>query len=373
MQKKAILLGCSMFAFLISPFSSFAQEQLRLSTEYFENMHTGWRSSGRTIEIKNQGNSRHLTSKIDLEWQSRADYFWLNATRAVVLAHGNEIIAERFSLPEGAIVGGNSMSKSVTALVVGQAICDGSIDSINDRADIYAPELAGTSWGDASIRELLMMSSGGYSTRLSMNGHPNVEMRSEMTLPIMGNRSKPFAEILPKYDVRFAQPGARFVYSNADTTALGLVLKGATGVETAELFGNVWEKVGAARSGSWLINSSGETVTYMGFAADPHDWIRLGLFLSERRKMDDCLGRYIKDATSIQIRYRTFNDHRDYGYQFWTNCGVSINAFCMVGALGQLVLINEDHDLVLYVHSVSSRWGGINHWSNLFYEVLRDL
>lgn len=358
---------------LIYPSVLLAQSDLTMGSRYFENLQTGWRTYAETTEVPMSTNIRILETEQQSEAQLRIFNYWLDPTRVVILAQGNKIIAERNLLPQDAIVGGNSMSKSVTSLAVGLALCRGDIIDINDEAQEYAPELYGTTWGASTVRQLLMMSSGAYPTRMSLNGHPNVDMQQEMTRPIMGNNSDELADILRRHDVGVFQSGTRFIYSNADTTALGLVLKGATGQETAVLFAEIWDEVGASDAGSWLLNSHGENITYMGFAANPYDWVRLGLFVSERMKEDDCFGDYLKDATSTQIDYQAFADNRNYGYQFWTNCGIGFDAFCMVGALGQFLLINSKKDVVLYVHSVNQRWGGINHWGTFFFESLADL
>lgn len=355
---------------LMAPASLYSQSQPSLGPRYFENLQTGWQTYSETIEVLSSVNVRQLTKMPQSEAQLNLNNYWVEPTRVVILARGSEIIAERNTLPDNAIIGGNSMSKSVTSLVVGQALCKGHIHDINDFAQTYAPELEGTSWGRSTVRQLLMMSSGAYTTQVSLNGHPNEAMLREMARPIMGNASEPLVDIMRRHDLGTFQAGTRFNYSNADTIALGLVLKGATGQETANLFSEIWGEVGASRAASWLTNVHGETMTYMGFAASPHDWVRLGLFIAERMEDDDCFGNYLKEATNTQIDYTAFADNRDYGYQFWTKCGVGNEAFCMVGALGQLVLINAEKDLVLYVHSVDPNWGGINHWGYFFYESL---
>ena len=121
----------------------------------------------------------------------------------------------------------------------------------------------------------------------------------------------------------------------------------------------------------WLKNNLNETMTYMGFAANPLDWILLGNYVIKNLKKDDCFGQYLKEASNTQVSINSFSDNRNYGYQIWTNCGVGSDAFCFVGALGQLLLIEPKNNLILYVHSVSKKWGGINHWNAYFYDALK--
>ena len=79
----------------------------------------------------------------------------------------------------------------------------------------------------------------------------------------------------------------------------------------------------------------------------------------------------MKEATKKQIDNPAFGDNREYGYHIWTGCGVGTNAFCFVGAFGQLLLIEPKTNLVLYVHSVASKWGGINYWENYLFEAYK--
>lgn len=87
---------------------------------------------------------------------------YLKATLSVLVIQNSEILCENYAngaLPESK-VSACSMTKSVTALAVGEALCAGKIKRLDDAAHNYAPQLAGTAYGAASLRQLLAYTSG---------------------------------------------------------------------------------------------------------------------------------------------------------------------------------------------------------------------
>jgi CubicO group peptidase (beta-lactamase class C family) len=96
----------------------------------------------------------------------------------MIVARDSEILYERYSFGVGKrnTPLGYSMSKSLTALTVGRAICDGHIATIDDPIKKYVPSLSETSWGEASIKDVLRMSSGAYRTDPRLNGHKCQEL-----------------------------------------------------------------------------------------------------------------------------------------------------------------------------------------------------
>jgi CubicO group peptidase (beta-lactamase class C family) len=291
----------------------------------------------------------------------------------MILSSGNTIIAEKSRLYKNISPAGNSMSKSVLSLLLGKALFDGSVSSLDDKAERYSRELKGTNWGQTSIKDLLRMSSGSFSAPKSFFGHKNKQMQKELSGSISGKTTRSLVSILKTYDDKKFTSGKKFIYSNADTIALGLVLKNATKKPIYALTQDLWNDVGANYEANWLVNSSDETVTYMGFSASPNDWILLGHFVIRSLKANDCFSEYMKKATSSQIDNPDFYETRDYGYQIWTNCDIGSGAFCVVGAFGQLLMIEPKKELVLYVHSTNRKSGGVVHWGLYLWEAYKGV
>ncbi len=81
--------------------------------------------------------------------------------KAIALVDGDTVLYTGFKMPAGAdsMLFGYSMGKTVTAMAVGQAICDGKL-RLDTKANELMPELNGKALGNATVRDLLRMASG---------------------------------------------------------------------------------------------------------------------------------------------------------------------------------------------------------------------
>ena len=289
-------------------------------------------------------------------------------TRAVLVAQSGVLLAERY-LPGAVTVSstpiGNSMSKSLVALAVGKALCQGKIDSLDSKAERFVPALAGTSWGQSSVKDLLRMTSGAFFTDyVRPTGWKDQQDILDNRAIYSGAMTRSFIELMKARDDKKFTPGSTFNYNNYDTVVLNLVVEKAVGQSFATFFADhIWSEVGAEKDGAWVTNRAGEVAGYFGFSAAPRDWIRLGEYVLERLGQDDCFGNFLKDATSEQVKANwPFN--KSYGYQVWTNCTRKPGSFCFVGNHGQQLIIHPASRLVLYVHGVRTAITGT--WRDVF-------
>lgn len=342
------------------------------TSHYLNNLQSGWTLSGNVEVVDNADSVLLLQDNIDNDLQLKLYESAFHNNKVVILAKDNEIRSEYYNVSppsKNLTPGGNSMSKSVLSLLVGKAMCRGDID-IDQTADQYLNSLKGTSWGSSTIKQLMMMSSGAYFAPSKLYGHASKDMQRELTSPMRSARSKEVISFLKQYDKKYRTPGKQFTYSNADTMIVGLVLREATGRSVYDLTQDLWQEVGAEYNATWLVNSQDQTMSYMGFAAKPEDWLRLGIFVNDAYQKDDCFAQYLKEATSTQIDYPEPYESRDYGYFIWTKCApANPDSFCFIGALGQMLMIDPTYDTVLYVHSTSPKWGGVNHWGLYFWQA----
>jgi CubicO group peptidase (beta-lactamase class C family) len=320
----------------------------------------GFRNQAMVAYVKPPSESKALPpSKVTVPDEAKQvlnELFGRNNTKALVVARDSEILYERYSFGVGkrSTPLGFSISKSLTALAVGRAICDGHIKSIDDPIQRYVPNLAGTAWGQASVKDVLRMSSGAYKTELKFDGHKSLELRESLGAAFFeGRMSTDFVDLMKANDEKSFPSGSEFNYSNFDTAALGLLIQSATGMSFFEYFEKaIWQTIGAESRGGWFVNRKGQTSTYQGFSATPHDWIRVGVMvLDELGKKESCFGKFLLDATSRQIS--STGPATSYGYQIWVGCRASLTDFCFVGFGGQYLLFNIATNTVLYHHATT--------------------
>ena len=154
-----------------------------------------------------------------------------------------------------------SMAKTIVAMLVGIALSEGAIQSLDDRAEKYVPELKGTPYGETSIRHLLTMSSG---IRFSETYSGTDDVATLVRLSVLGESDGGAATVMP-FRTRERPAGERYHYSSADTQVLGLVLRAATGRPLADyLSEKIWQPMGAEADASWLIDKGGYEIGLRG-------------------------------------------------------------------------------------------------------------
>jgi CubicO group peptidase (beta-lactamase class C family) len=290
------------------------------------------------------------------------DYVERTPTTGLLVARENTILVERYQYgrSDGHRFTSASIAKTVTAMLVGIAIAEGRIRSIDDLAATYVPELVGTEYGRTSLRHLLQMSSGvRYSEDYGGGGdHARFTAATYLGLGPGG------ATAVKAFNDRVAPAGTRFSYASIETQVLGLVLQAATDQPVAEYFqSTIWQEIGTEADATWLIDNSGQESTYTGLNAVLRDYARLGLLLAHDGNWQ---GRqliptsWLVDATTVradQTHLRPGIAHPifGYGYQTWIHPGAR-RMFMLWGARGQRIFVDPESRLVLVntaVHKLS--------------------
>ena len=245
------------------------------------------------------------------------------------------------------------MAKTVVAMLVGIALAQGSIKSLDDAAQKYVVELAGTPYGETPIRHLLTMSSGVRFIE-TYSGTDDVATLARLTL--MGESEGGAATVMP-FRTRERSPGQRFSYASGDTQVLGLVLQAATGRPLADyLSEKIWKPMGAESDASWMIDKGGFETGFAGINATLRDYARLGMLLADDGVLD---GHHVlptggvKAATTPSAKQfeagQTGAGLFGYGYQTWLIGGKG-RQFALRGLRGQAIFVDPASKLVL-VHT----------------------
>jgi CubicO group peptidase (beta-lactamase class C family) len=284
------------------------------------------------------------------------DYLSRNRTTGLLILKDNTILAERYQYdrkPEHRMAS-YSMAKTIVAMLVGIALAEGKVQSLDDSAEKYVAELKGTPYGETPIRHLLTMSSGVRFTE-TYSGSDDVATLSRLS--VLGESDGGAATLVP-FRTRVRPPGERFHYSSAETQVLGLVLRAATGRPLAEyLSEKIWQPMGAEADASWIIDKGGYEAAYIGVNATVRDYARLGLLLAHDGALD---GRQIIPAAWVraattppakQFEPGQTNSLLGYGYQTWILPGKE-RQFMLRGLRGQGVLVDPKSKFVM-VHTAA--------------------
>ena len=302
---------------------------------------------------------------IHYRYQSQAasldDYLSRNRTTGLLILKGDTILAERYQydrLP-GQRMLSYSMAKTIVAMLVGIALSEGKVQSLDDRAETYVAELKGTPYGETPIRHLLTMSSGVRFTEV-YSGNDDVATLSRLSV---GGQSDGGAATVMPFRTRDRPPGERFHYSSAETQVLGLVLRAATGKPLAEyLSEKIWQPMGAEADASWIIDKGGYEAAYFGFNATVRDYARLGMLLANDGALD---GRQIIPADWVraattppakQFEPGQTGSLYGYGYQTWIIPSGKERQFMLRGLRGQGVFVDPKSKLVM-VHTAAGDVG----------------
>ena len=236
-----------------------------------------------------------------------------------------------------------SVAKSFTSTLVGAALRDGSIHSLDDRVTRYIPELAAGAYRDVTVRQLLTMTSG-----VRWN-EDYVDPKSDVAMMYEGVR-RPGVPLLVSYMAALPRefaPGERWVYKTGETDLIGILVTRATGKTLASyLSEKVWKPYGMASDALWLKDDvDGTEAGGSGVSATLADYARLGQFLLDGGTANGkavLADGWIADATHKHADIGV--PGRGYGYQWWT---YDNGAFAGIGIFGQLLYVDPARHLVI--------------------------
>jgi CubicO group peptidase (beta-lactamase class C family) len=247
-----------------------------------------------------------------------------------------------------------SMVKSITGLLMGIAISEGAIKSVDDTAETYVPGFRGSEYGRTPIRDLLHMSSGVDFGEEAEGGRDLTRLWKDMVAGAWISGKGTVNSII-QFNHRIAPPGTRFHYASIEPDVLGMVLRNATGKSLSDyLQEKIWQPIGAEADATWLLDAEGFELPHFGFNAVLRDYARLARLLAH----DGAWGgrqiipaQWMVDATTVRPSdgyLAPGKADRDfgYGYLLWL-LPWGQRQFAMFGDFGQRVCVDPASKIVM--------------------------
>jgi CubicO group peptidase (beta-lactamase class C family) len=287
------------------------------------------------------------------------DYVSRNRVAGLLILHNGRVALEQYELGNDATTPWISMSvaKSVGTTLIGAAIRDGLIDSIEDLLTHYLPQLKNSAYDGVTVRHLLQMTTGlcwdeTHTLAASERRHMlelQIEQKPGIVLRYLASRP------------RIAPSGTSFVYGTGDAHVIGVLLHAVTGGWVSDyLSKKIWSTIGMEHSAQWWLEAPGGLeAAGSGINATLRDYARFGQFFLEGGVVgtESILPPgWMREAGSS----RTIGGKRiDYGYMWWPVPGrdgtFADGAFSARGIFGQYIYINPALQLVIVTLSARSK------------------
>ncbi len=275
------------------------------------------------------------------------DFMTEQKVAGLLILQDGKIRLERYALgySESGRWTSMSVAKSVTSTLVGAAIKDGYIKSVDDYVTAYLPDLKGSAYDSVTIHHLLTMTTG---VRWNENyTDPNADISRFFTDSV-----EPGMNATVSYMRRLiaeGKPGKKWVYKTGETHLIGVLVSAATGKTLSDyLSEKIWIPYGMEEKATWILGRTDEELAGCCLQAKLRDFGRFGQFVLEGGRINGesiVPDGWFQEATHTQI---PLWPHGGYGYQWWI---FNDSTFEALGIHGQVIHIDPARRLVVVINS----------------------
>ena len=249
------------------------------------------------------------------------------------------------------------MVKSIIGLLIGIAVSEGVVRSVDDEAERYVPGFEGSEYGKTPIRHLLHMASGVDFGEDRDGGRDLELLWHDMVVGSvfgLGPR-KGTVQSLIQFNRRATPSGQRFFYASIEPDVLGVVLRSALRSSLSDYLGDkIWRPIGAEADATWVLDAKGAEIAHFGFSAVLRDYGRLGRLLAWDGAWNNqqiIPPQWMIDATTVRATDAHLAPGRatpwlGYGYLVWLLPGPR-RQFAFIGQNGQRLCIDPAAKLVM--------------------------
>lgn len=285
-------------------------------------------------------------------------------TFALLVLKEGTLVHETYATAEGAETHWISWSvaKSVVSALVGIALGDGFIKSLDEPVSAYVTGLKNSAYGDVSIRNVLQMSSG-----IAWNeDYSDPEAQIHDLIRAMSGKGT-FNELLRTPDRAF-EPGTMWRYCSADTQALGSLIQHATGQSLSAYFAEkLAHPLGFEASSHWITDREGTEMACGGLLMVPRDYARFGELCRNHGRFGDIEiipEAYLREATLPATAHTRPGAQPSegmsipigYGLHWWLPWA-DRTQFAAIGIYNQYILVEPQCQTVIVKLSANPRYG----------------
>ncbi|UWQ13760.1 beta-lactamase family protein [Aliiroseovarius sp. M344] len=289
------------------------------------------------------------------------DWITDRAVTALVVLKDGEVRHESYHLgtsPEDRRISW-SVAKSFLSALTGIVLEQGAIASLDDPVERYVPELKGSAYEGATLRNVLNMSSGVVFNEDYLDFNSDINRMGRVLA--LGQSMDDFAAGL---SVTFAAPGETWKYVSIDTHIVGMVIRGATGQTIPDLLERyIVQPMGFEADPLYITDGHGAAFVLGGLNLRARDYARFGqMFLQGGTWNGTQIVPADWVAASTTPSAPTASGEQKYGYQWWMAPDAPEGEYFARGIYGQYIFIDSARGVVIATNGADRgfREDGIN-------------
>lgn len=248
-----------------------------------------------------------------------------------------------------------SISKSFLSYILGNAICDGYIKSLDDKISKYVPEAKGTLYENSTFKELIDMAAGDKNFASREPGSAKLFY----AVDVMGRKTTAKDYLLSSSGIKISKK--TFNYNNfiADLVARAIDVSVPGGLKN--LYQDFANKSGTNSEMFYLTDDNGWPLLHGYFYANREDFLRLGIQISKDWNSNSCIGNYLNGIEKMKIKTDK-DQNSDYSGYFWYDQNNKSRHAQLRGHGGQRIHIDIEKGSVLIYHSITGDYDNKSIW-----------
>lgn len=290
-----------------------------------------------------------ITYSVDGQPYSLDDFTDMPGNIGLIVIRDGDVLFERYQRgnDEDSVWISFSVTKSITSMLIGAAIQDGYIKSVDEPVANYLPRLRGTGYERATIRDVLQMSSGIAWNEDYADPESDVAKAG-------GANGIALVQYLAGLDFDHP-PGTVFNYNTGETNLVGEILRSAIGNNASTyLQKKIWQPYGMANDAWWLLgDEDGAELGGCCLNMTLRDYARVGLFALADGVLPD--GTRVLPAGWMEASTSPSAGEAGYGYLWWL---FGEGSYAALGIFGQTIFIDPASNSVIAIHSSADQASG---------------